>query len=1499
MQSPKEIIENIRKTRFGIGLNIKDIPEDIRAHIEDSKNLRSAAARLITDIYTEKPHFILELIQNAEDNNYNEHVKPMVRFIIQRDKLIIQNNEKGFNVENVRALCGIGQSSKQKSMGYIGEKGIGFKSVFMVTNEPYIYSNGFQFKFKYDEKNPDSIMIPEWVDYVPDYIIKEQTNIILPLKKEIRDGLIKLDKIDPCLLLFLCKLRYIEIDNKIQGKLDKIERYDTEGKVEIIHPRGKDFWKIVKNSLKIPNYVNDEKRKDIVETEIVLAFPLRSDGSADTSKKQNIFAYLPIRSFGFKFIIQADFLMPPSRQDIHKDESDKSWNKWLRDNIASLFLKAVEEFKQDEKLQTTYYNYIPLKDEITDEFFLPVVKGIQNKLFEAQCILTESKSWLKPTEVFRADNDIRNLIQNDDLKRFFDKEYISSEIKANKQILDALGVPEFGFNQLAQCLQKEEWLNSQSDEWFISLYVYLNKQGLKKEQREFLKQLKIFRLESNELASISEKPIFSPLNNNSDYGFENELRVLKKTIFETKQKEIKVHLREFLTDIGIQNASPYEIIEHHILPTYESGEWKKKNQNTLKGYISYIKENIEIYEKEKDKQLNAYKKLGGLKEDPFRRLKESLYIRINKTVNGIDYYDHPQNIYLPKIYGNENDLEALFEGIENISFVHEEYIAYTTRLDSQNKKDSKENNADIVKEREAETKEWREFFIKLGINDGLKLKKSDKSYLTKEDKQRLRGQLNCESEEEVDYELIPLQQILERIDEKKAQILVNIFEKKWGELSRYTNLKYKYKLYFSKTQKKFLVSSWLYLLKTNFWLPTSKSGFARPNEVFLDKPEIKELLGDAVPYLNVDVKNENFIKALGINSAVNVKGVLNTLKMLSTQMYTDKNIFKKLYVFLNENYEDNEVKIKTAFCENKIIYIPDATQKYFSSKEVLWKDVSDIFGENLIYLEKNYSELKAFFVDKLGIREKPTPKDYANVLIELSKKEMIEQKDDKIILRIYNELNNYLNLEDNEHLISEEDWWKDFINRPIFWVDKNKFWKNNRNLFVNDNPELYELFKDKPDIAFLKLPENYYPKIKHFIEAAGLQYITKVVKIELFDTGEKIELTKNTELIHSLVPYILRYLYKLEHDTYNKFKKVGNLARLKNLKCYSIEKLQVKYTLNGHSAFSQRNAILHNGDLYIQNGNSGDTDSLALELSKLFGEIRGFDNFLISLFDKKTDKNIENLLRRIGIQNLPEEEQELLGIEVKKHEDHGTYKEEDITGGNKSTITSKFLGSVVSEKPEVLNISGDISEQVKSRKKGWKPQYSVAEVQSIVEQINVLGIDELGIQDKKTILDGSEYSQISLEETEFNTLTMEDKKAIGTWGEEYVFEYLKDKLRRKYPEGTIKDNEDSFTIIYGEQKYIKVHWLNKNCDNGVGYDIKVIEDDKEEFIEVKSTKTNSKEWFDISGTQWKFIQEKGDKFHIYRVFNAGTREAKIVIISNPKKLLEEGTIAAHPVRIKI
>jgi hypothetical protein len=88
--------------------------------------------------------FIFLQVQNADDNIYPENIEPTLTFILQESGIVVLNNEQGFSAKNIRALCDVGNSTKKGSnAGYIGQKGIGFKSVFRVMFEETLLSSFF------------------------------------------------------------------------------------------------------------------------------------------------------------------------------------------------------------------------------------------------------------------------------------------------------------------------------------------------------------------------------------------------------------------------------------------------------------------------------------------------------------------------------------------------------------------------------------------------------------------------------------------------------------------------------------------------------------------------------------------------------------------------------------------------------------------------------------------------------------------------------------------------------------------------------------------------------------------------------------------------------------------------------------------------------------------------------------------------------------------------------------------------------------------------------------------------------------------------------------------------------------------------------------------------------------------------------------------------------------------------------------------------------------
>ena len=98
----------------------------------------TAVLDLLGQLYSERTHFLFELIQNAEDAGATE-----VAFDLFDDRLELRHDGRPFTEADVRGVCGVGKSSKPLTA--IGKFGIGFKSVYAYTKTPRVYSGGEHF----------------------------------------------------------------------------------------------------------------------------------------------------------------------------------------------------------------------------------------------------------------------------------------------------------------------------------------------------------------------------------------------------------------------------------------------------------------------------------------------------------------------------------------------------------------------------------------------------------------------------------------------------------------------------------------------------------------------------------------------------------------------------------------------------------------------------------------------------------------------------------------------------------------------------------------------------------------------------------------------------------------------------------------------------------------------------------------------------------------------------------------------------------------------------------------------------------------------------------------------------------------------------------------------------------------------------------------------------------------------------------------------------------
>jgi hypothetical protein len=180
---------------------------------------------------------------------------------------------------------------------------VGFKSVFKVADEVFITSG--QYTFKLDRREKLGMITPIWSEEYP--AVPGWTSFHLHLTRNGQDLAAHTEDIKPSLLLFLRKLRSLTIDIALSlGNLKKnieIYRYDTPDPNVINIERllngdciSSDNYLMVTHIAEA--YQPEPKRKNVKESEIVLAFPISENGNP-IFRTQDVHAFLPLRKFGF------------------------------------------------------------------------------------------------------------------------------------------------------------------------------------------------------------------------------------------------------------------------------------------------------------------------------------------------------------------------------------------------------------------------------------------------------------------------------------------------------------------------------------------------------------------------------------------------------------------------------------------------------------------------------------------------------------------------------------------------------------------------------------------------------------------------------------------------------------------------------------------------------------------------------------------------------------------------------------------------------------------------------------------------------------------------------------------------------------------------------------------------------------------------------------------------------------------------------------------------
>ncbi len=225
-----------------------------------------------------------------------------------------------------------------------------------------------------------------------------------------------------------------------------------------------------------------EVKCDVHSTTIAIAYPLTGlqKSTQQLSQAQPLFAYLPLRPYGFRFILQADFEVPVTRQEILHDNI---WNEWLKSEMVQLLPLAYTYFQilpdllasslseldigsRLTPIQVLIYflKFIPIRNEL-DPYFntfvdksmkllmglvkLPVSREDENRQMHIEWVQTSQCVLVK-------DSFIRKILPQELLLSHFNKYYVPEQLasECNERTLIKLGCAPLQFSSIIRLIKE-------------------------------------------------------------------------------------------------------------------------------------------------------------------------------------------------------------------------------------------------------------------------------------------------------------------------------------------------------------------------------------------------------------------------------------------------------------------------------------------------------------------------------------------------------------------------------------------------------------------------------------------------------------------------------------------------------------------------------------------------------------------------------------------------------------------------------------------------------------------------------------------------------------------------------------------------------------------------------------------------------------------------------------------------------------------------------------
>jgi hypothetical protein len=439
----------------------------------------TAVLDLLGQLYSERTHFIFELIQNAEDAGATE-----IAFELFADRLELRHDGRPFTEDDVRGVCGVGQSAKAGDLTAIGKFGIGFKSVYAYTKTPRVHSAGQQggdehFRIEnYVRPRAEAPVPATGTLFVFPFDHDE-----VPAAVAAREIAAALTAIQPRTLLFLRSI------GRLRARGTGVPASVIERSVEVEGPgpgpSGPRRITLSRNGRPTEEWLAWQRRAEGLgrpAPPVEIAFLLQA-GRLVPSGSSPLIVFFPTEKETFLgFLIQGPYRTTPARDNVPGHDPA---NQVLVRETAALLCDVLRGLRDENLLTVDVLTALPLDEARfgAGSMFRPLFEAVRDLLTAEPLIPVAGGGYGVAVDLALAGAEVQELLTPGQLGALCgaDRPIWFAEESVTEHLTPALWRylrEEIGTDEITPAdvvaLLTGEFLQAQADEWIARLYGFLS-----------------------------------------------------------------------------------------------------------------------------------------------------------------------------------------------------------------------------------------------------------------------------------------------------------------------------------------------------------------------------------------------------------------------------------------------------------------------------------------------------------------------------------------------------------------------------------------------------------------------------------------------------------------------------------------------------------------------------------------------------------------------------------------------------------------------------------------------------------------------------------------------------------------------------------------------------------------------------------------------------------------------------------------------------------------